>query len=241
LRHPLGELAIVVVGVLIALAADRWNEVRVQRGTAEDYLARLEADLAVDLVEYREAARAAVQIDSAALYVLGVHRGQPVPESEHQRFVRAVLTASWAPRPTGTRDTYEELVSTGNLSFLSSAIRRKIKSYYNLVDLYNRREDSMANQLEARYWSVPSKVLGANILPMAWEVQAGRSPGYDPTPEEFAVDADQVTGVVTRLRAMPEVEAHLAQVRHFHVQRKAFYADRLPSAAEALKETLSNR
>ena len=41
----LGELIIVVVGVLLALAADRWNTGRLDRASEKAYLLELAVDL----------------------------------------------------------------------------------------------------------------------------------------------------------------------------------------------------
>lgn len=84
------ELATIVAGVLIALAADDWRDSLRDRAEGEGYRARLEDALGSDLQEYAEAAASAAAVDSAAVAVLAVYRGRDVAESSGDEFVGAV-------------------------------------------------------------------------------------------------------------------------------------------------------
>jgi hypothetical protein len=72
LRRFVGELSVIVLGVLLALAADRWNQGRTDRALAEDYHTRLLAELVSDSIrleehrmEAREGGAACVQLYTA--------------------------------------------------------------------------------------------------------------------------------------------------------------------------------
>lgn len=239
-RRALGEVLIVVVGVLLALAANRWNESRIERATASASVARLRAGLASDTGEDRRAAADAMVIDSAAFYVLGVARGSAVPPNEYGRFVRMVLVASWAPRPRSSRPLFGELVATGKLALLPARLRTAIAYYYALVDAYDDREATFIEQLQRGYWTVPSRVLGPEVLPQAWQVLSSHPDpiSYDPSPEELSLTRAKIAAMIERLRGLPELEADIAQVRHFEVQRRSIYGKRLIAAADSLQNAL---
>ena len=75
------ELAVIVVGVLIALAADRWNEARVDRTAEAVYLERFEEEIRED------SARAGAYLESRPSIVAGLDSliafmdGSPPPEN----------------------------------------------------------------------------------------------------------------------------------------------------------------
>jgi hypothetical protein len=132
-RYGLGELAIVVVGILLAVQIDRWNTGREQATTAQSYLDRLAQDLQADtsilranaekyqswsenadrLLSWMEDPANAPPFDSLAMAINGTRGGT----------LNAVR---------GT--TYRDLVSAGNLVLFDSVeLRDAIISYYESV------------------------------------------------------------------------------------------------------------
>ena len=64
------EFVIVVVGVMLALAADRWQQEFQEQETAAEYIERLAADLETDIADYQSIVTASTDIDEAAQYVV---------------------------------------------------------------------------------------------------------------------------------------------------------------------------
>ena len=50
LRYAIGEIVLVVIGILIALQINNWNEARKERNNEIKYLKNLKLDLKTDLV-----------------------------------------------------------------------------------------------------------------------------------------------------------------------------------------------
>jgi hypothetical protein len=116
-RHVLVELATVVVGILIALAVNNWAEARHNAALESGYLERLLADSTenISLLEERiETHRR--RADRLARLITWLRNGtQPLSNDE----ITDVL-CRWFMQPALRlrRETYAELVSTGNLSLL---------------------------------------------------------------------------------------------------------------------------
>jgi hypothetical protein len=240
-KRALLELATIIAGVLIALAANDWRDSVRDRAEGARYQARLDDALGSDLKEYAEAAASAAAVDSAALEVLAVYRGREVPEDRAADFIADVLKASWMPPPAVSADTYNDLVTTGNLRLLPIALREGLGAYYAQVKVYQAREEIFRNRLASGYWSVPAHVLGPEVLPAAWEALAGRTSGEGLDVARLGVSPGQLRAMIRRLRAIPEMEPWIADVRHVMVQREVNYGEHLSERARQVRQVLVGR
>jgi len=238
-QKSLAELVTIILGVLIALMANDWRDAVRDHAEANAYEARLERAVASDLEEYARAAGWAAAVDSAAVKVLAVYRGQEVPANDAKELVEAVLRASWMIPPTVSRDTYDDLVSTGSMALLPVGVRDKVGAYYRQAQLYSDREENFKDILTRGYWRVPAVVLGPELLPRLWKVMAAPPQGYRQEGDTLALTTSQLNGVITRLRQISNLETQIANVRHVMVQRNVIYADRMTTAAQELRQVLA--
>jgi hypothetical protein len=125
----LGEIAVIVVGVLIALAVDHWRQSRNDRKNERRLLQGLVADLAHDvdgLSQFLEEISADI---IASERVLQVVRGQKVLEPS--TFARDLIRAANGSEPVYSLATYTEL-SNGNFHLVTNeALKRRVIEYYS--------------------------------------------------------------------------------------------------------------
>ena len=235
LKKTLAELVTIIAGVLIALGGGDWWEGREERAEAKSYAERLTEALESDLLAFKDVAGRAYSIDSAALQVLDVYRGQDVPETDAAEFARLVLVASWMPPAPAATDTYEDLVSTGRLALLPIEVREALRSYYGRVRVFEEREMLFRDRLASGYWLVPPRVLGPDLLPKAWTSATAK----DESP--LVVTKPQLEEIVRRLREIPEVSTWIADVRLVMTQRAANYSGELADRARAAQDVLQVR
>ena len=144
IAQVLGELIVIIAGVLIALGVDNWNDARQDRALEAQYLSALEADLRSDSVAYqRTFLRALVRKDSALTYIAPVVRGAPVA-GDTLAFLDAValggILGTSSPLILARRATYDELLASGNLSLLrSSELRTTLVDHYLNLDIASQR------------------------------------------------------------------------------------------------------
>jgi hypothetical protein len=239
-QKGLVEFVIVVVGVMLALAADRWQQDWQDRKRAVEYLTRLEADLESDMVAYESIVSSSAEIDKAALYIVEVYRGRGVPSDERERFVMAVLAASFSPFPQGTNATYVDLVNTGSLALLPVELRSQITTYYENKDTLIARLQLFRDSHREGYWQKPSFILGPDVLPVLWTSRAGQSASMAPKPGSLTLESEYIEQAITKLRSVDNLEQLAAQVRYYMAQRTNIAGIRLANNARSLQEILSN-
>lgn len=140
-RYAIGELLIVVCGVLIALAVEGWRQELQNRGDEKEYVARLKGDLAQDTLQLASTMELSRERATYAASLLDVLEGGKTLESAEE-LVRAVEYPSWFNYPSYARATYEDLLSTGNLELLRDTEAKQIvSSYYATIDFFEQFRD----------------------------------------------------------------------------------------------------
>ena len=127
-RRAVGELAIIILGVLIALWVDELRQTRTDRATEAAYIQGLAMDLRNDLAELDSAAVWSSRFEAAAGTVLSFLDGE---SKDLDSLVSAVAIAGWQYPPEFSTHTIDDLRSTGNLRLISrislSRLRKHLK------------------------------------------------------------------------------------------------------------------
>ena len=237
-RTAIAEFLILVVGILLALAVDRWADEYRDAQTASEYIARLRSDMATDLAAYADTVAWSNSIDDSTQYVLQVYRGRnPVPE-EYDLLALHIYRASWGGTGRTTTTTYDDLVSTGNMALLPVRIRDAITRYYGLKTAYERRLKDLEETARRGYWRVPEHVLGPDLAPVVWLGIQGRTPDFSVAPGDLGLSEAEARQTIDRLRNVADLETLLAEIRHHMVQRMILFGERLPKAARELESAL---
>lgn len=119
LLYAFGEILLVVVGILIALQIDNWNEDRNNRQKEITYLQNILTDLKNDQVKLMGIIERREEKAKSAEIMQGYHKGNQL-ESLSDYYFHWTNVLYWEfhhPRKT----TFEELVNSGNLSIIQNA------------------------------------------------------------------------------------------------------------------------
>jgi hypothetical protein len=130
IRKSLGELAIIVLGVLIALFAESaWNDYQ-DRSVGREYLGRLAAEASENLEFLKQDlswARMLCDSATASLSMLRV----PRDEQEPAALLRSIVIAALYSNPRYQRATHDDMIGTGGLALIDDvALRAKIVGAY---------------------------------------------------------------------------------------------------------------
>ena len=133
--HVAIELALLIAGILIALAVDGWIDDRRDARAERRYLELLQRDLDSNLDVLAETLEFEERQAAAAAMAYRALRAGAVPSQEREAVAAALnqLTARRTLRLA--RATYTDLLSTGNLRLIRNAGLRD-----QLVDFYERAE-----------------------------------------------------------------------------------------------------
>lgn len=151
--YAIGELIIVTVGVLIALAISQWNDDRLERAEEVSIVERLLADLERDSSGFDLGlSLLAGKVDSLGrvYFVLAVSDSEP---EEPVGFLGDVIYGAqygWNQH-TANRVTFDELLGSGKVGLIRDAdLRLRIAEYYKLAESAKAR----IGERETRYPNV---------------------------------------------------------------------------------------
>ena len=169
--YAMGELLIVVTGVLIALGIDQWNSERLEAVEEVEAVARLLADIQSDLQDF-ELRLLAVDAKEASLYRVKaiLAAGEA---ADPKTFLRDIIVGAdfgWnqgLPR----RSTYDDLQGSGKLGIIGDArIRFQIADYYrSYADSRNRIDERETDYPKLSYQLAPRGISTVERAGWVWE------------------------------------------------------------------------
>lgn len=133
LGRSLAELIVIIAGVMIALAADRWIAGIDEQAEARAYMSRLAEDLRKDTTALAARAFSSDERNETALdMLLFAETGDLRVGLEPTLFMRhLVLMATPAPAgPSPVTETWKEMAATGRIDLVSDVELRDALSFY---------------------------------------------------------------------------------------------------------------
>jgi len=171
IKYALGEIALVVIGILIALWINNWNQERKDKLLAENYLERVESDL-TELIDRssnltnqnRKILHAITKTQSL------LERGTPLSESEKEIVNYAFL---WFPRTTYGLPhmiTYEEMKESGKINLIyEQKLRSQLSEFYNYLSQIEAIYIRLGVDIEDQF-SVYNKYIKSTTDPESLEI-----------------------------------------------------------------------
>ena len=134
LRYAVGEILLVVIGILIALQVNNWNEQRKQRANELHYLTNLKNDLNLNIAEIEKYITTRNSRTASAKIVLEYFEGKPLIDLDE--FNRHTVNVYTWQKFFQIDNTFQELMNSGNLAIISSdSIKNGL---LNLETLYKK-------------------------------------------------------------------------------------------------------
>jgi len=253
-KLAIGELAIVSLGVLIALWADQAMQARQEEGRAVSYLERLQTDVRADISSLRfssNQARNRLAITRQVDAWLNDPDAAPDPDS----LVMSVHFAGVLFPPTISTFTIDELRSTGDLRLLrNQAVKRQIADYYNQIGLQIDQWSAWGDEgitetyfRELAFVLDPELRLRAGMFDPAL-MRRFLSASAEQAPSNYAevqgeapeigatrADADRILGL---MRTRPNFEGYLRDSMYW-AQLSALLLDGVVLSAEELEATIA--
>lgn len=152
-KYALGEIILVVIGILIALQINNWNENRRTEIKIKNSLVALRNDLIQDTMLIRnrlpfinkqyslnESLRARVAHPSATVDTL-------------VQIMRFEFNPNWAVQIPYNLNTYNSLIQTGLLENLSDSLKTSVKNFYNTKSSLKNRVEKTTNDYQGKVTS----------------------------------------------------------------------------------------
>lgn len=158
-RRVVGELAVIVVGVLLALTADRWVQGLDDREREQAYLQGVERDLQADSSTLAGAIILEAYREETARSLLEATEHGPAADTEPGEWIGRFEMLGWSSPVGYATATWVQLISTGDLALLRSvSLRRELSAYYEGQDALNRSEEDW----ERLFWLLEQRTMLAN-------------------------------------------------------------------------------
>lgn len=170
--YALGEILLVVIGILIAIQVSNWNEDRILRQSARYHLSLLTQDLAEDRALLTELISNYEMHDVSVKRLLStLKRNDDISEVLYQDLVSLQFEYNFYPR----KSALELLVNTGEIGALDVKAQDLISQYYRSVDALKERDLITNTFIQSKYepylFDRYSQLYGkGNTLPIIAEI-----------------------------------------------------------------------
>jgi len=230
----IGELIIVVLGIFIAIQADRWWKHQDELQQEQIYIARLTEDLERDVDSIEHAIALAEYRYALSNLLIAAAVDPEVVRQRPAEFMTAIHQSSYTHTPSLNSDTFEELRSTGGLSLLrDNELKSALFEYYR-YDQDQRQYLSLQLMIEFRHFE-----LAAGILTNEQYIWLQDEIGYVDYSTTFTVEftPDHLNALVEaaqRIKDSPEFVAWLPEARSMQLDLKDTHESRLKRATALL-------
>jgi hypothetical protein len=175
LLYALGEIMLVVIGILIALQVNNWNDTRKNQITESEYYCKLLDDFELDQKNLAKLYSESEQkISVAKNLLLDLKQGQKDKSYYINEYIKAYRTNAFVP----SKATITDILSTGKFHLITNdSLKNKLIRYYAELDnfLYQlelNRSNTLEKAFEYESWvevgfqnaAYASESLGPEIL-----------------------------------------------------------------------------
>ena len=193
LLYAVGEIVLVVLGILIALQVNAWNQTRLDKKAETAYLERLMKELGQDLESISATLDSYERRTKRAEFLMASKTNPSMVEADPTYFIQSIEYAGYTNSPAVSDHTYEEIKSSGRLAIITNeSLRTLLSGYYASVK--NREQYTFITQdIQLRYLEYR-----AGILSDSQQIAMG-SLGND-----NQYNADEAREVYSRMMAKKE-------------------------------------
>ena len=176
-KYAIGEIILVVIGILIALQINNWNEERKRESLKDIYIESLISELKTN-IEFLTIGIKSAENDLKESKSFSSRLSSPKATLD-----TLIKIARYEFNPiTGdlndlNRNTYDALVSTGNIDLLNSELTKKLQKYYaeqsNLLYFIESNLQSYVDNINRYLISYPTKMkhnaINGLLMDTFWE------------------------------------------------------------------------
>lgn len=189
LLYAVGEIFLVVIGILIALQINNQNDLRKERIKELHYLSNIKTDLEFNVAEMDRYLESRTNDIAAAKRVLAHFEGKPI--TDYAAFnADCVQIYEWQ-KFWQNDNTFQELVNSGNLALISNeAIKISLLDLESLYKKLKSEEDHYRFDSEIAIYEPLYEIMDINPLVSSYEYRVtGGSSGTDvPLTEAYFAD-----------------------------------------------------
>ena len=137
-RYAIGEILLVVIGILIALSINTWNENRKQKLNDIKFLSNLHYEIELDTVVFDDKKKEFEEINKNLIQTLHfVNRSTEINENERQIIVEAIKNLEVLTPGYKNIERNDLKLADGTLDHIDSQLNKKYQQYIESVKSNN--------------------------------------------------------------------------------------------------------
>ena len=154
IRYALGEIFLVVVGILIALSINNWNEDRKERKLSRVYHERLVEDLEMLLKHEQNISDIAIRtLKSISKTIELLEQGKALSVEDKDTVDNAMIWFSRTNYQMPEIPTYEEMKSNGDLNLIYDVeLRKRIVNFNNFLEQIDDVVSKLSTAIESDFY-----------------------------------------------------------------------------------------
>ena len=145
LKYAIGEIILVVIGILIALQINNWNSERINRNEEIKYLKGISSNLSNDIRELERHFKTDTLKFDAYTYLIRAFNADTVNSNDSLTISSyyAIFNPNWFE---GQNVVFDDLKSSGRINFISSeSMKDNVQTYYRFFEETIKREEVANN------------------------------------------------------------------------------------------------
>jgi hypothetical protein len=221
-KYALGEILLVVIGILIALQVNNWNNQRLERKKEQTILMNLRSDFNENIAEYNRIYESSTESYKSSLKLLEIIKSDSkINPSEIEVLLNSILNGFYSLDLNAA--SIDEIKSSGSLNIIKDGeLRKQISKWSFMVDdteddieiyydyLFEFLIPSLTNKSVLRNMAVPRRLNGVGNLSQI--TRSNFSVDYDSTLRTLEFENqlyNHTLNLVFVLQAYENIEAYL--------------------------------
>ncbi len=133
MRYALGEIALVVIGILIALSINNWNQNRLNKNLEAKYYERILEDLKEEKEIIQATLNYSHQVSLHAKDAIAIFENSVEMNSNPVKNLIDMYQASQLHDPNSATSTYKELIASGQINLIQNdSLKTALIRYYEI-------------------------------------------------------------------------------------------------------------
>ena len=218
-KYAIGEIILVVIGILIALSINNWNENRKNRQKEKVYITNIQRDLKAQLVILKRATQG--ELES--------FENLSNAENSFHQYNKFVVNTKTLSEISAINDRFtfnivdtalDEIKSSGNLDIIqNSTVKDSLLKYYDEIRLFGQiiSSNNLGNDLTAMGKSITlTSIMGDDLE--AWiSFDGGISDSFKNVPDNIIQVVSKSINIPENTLALYNLINYKKSVSYFHV------------------------
>jgi len=237
-KYAIGEIVLVVIGILIALSINNWNEGRKEGFIEQKYLMRLLVDLENDYKTLTYSKGLSKDRINQINLLTDVIKN-PVQSNENpKQIIESIEKVTWRSYLPLSKIVYNELLNSGKMSLIQSEkLRELLSNYYGAADHWEmilNFEDAQNEFSHATAGLLSKEILSA--IENSESISVG---SITKSTHYIDIEVKDIDRIVQELSSKNEAIKWLPKIYHYHILAGKVITD-LSTQNETIKKLVQS-